>query len=72
MWGKQTQTKPISKAKNADPASGATDVDVDVTLGFRAGREAAQYDVYLNTDEQAVIDGNAPAAMVTETSYRYA
>jgi hypothetical protein len=56
-------------AREPDPASEATYVDVDVTLGFRAGREAAQHDVYLSTDEQAVIDGTAPVATVTETSY---
>ncbi|MCH8120793.1 MAG: discoidin domain-containing protein, partial [Planctomycetes bacterium] len=56
-------------AKEPDPDSGATDVAVDVTLGFRAGREAVTHDVYLSTDEQAVIDGNVPVTTVTETSY---
>ncbi|MHC4807833.1 MAG: LamG-like jellyroll fold domain-containing protein, partial [Planctomycetota bacterium] len=51
------------------PDSGATGVDVDVVLSFRAGREAAQHDVYISTDEQAVIDGTAPVTTVTETSY---
>ncbi len=40
-----------------------------MTLGFRAGREAAKHDVYLSTDEQAVIDGTAPVTTVTETSH---
>ncbi len=56
-------------AREPSPDSGTTDVDVDVNLGFRAGREAAKHDVYLNSDEQAVIDGNAPVTTVTETSY---
>jgi len=56
------------QAREPSPDSGATDVDVDVTLGFRAGREADKHDVYLSTDEQAVIDGNAPVTTVTETS----
>ena len=56
-------------AREPSPDSGATDVDVDVTLGWRAGRDAATHDVYLSTDEQAVIDGNVPVATVTETSY---
>ncbi|MCH7557273.1 MAG: discoidin domain-containing protein [Planctomycetes bacterium] len=56
-------------AREPSPDSGTTDVAVDVTLGFRAGREAAQHDVYLSSDEQAVIDGNAPVTTVTETSY---
>ncbi|MHC4486891.1 MAG: LamG-like jellyroll fold domain-containing protein, partial [Planctomycetota bacterium] len=57
------------RAREPNPASGATDVDVDVTLSFRAGREAAQHDVYFGSDEQAVIDGNAPVTTVPETSY---
>ncbi len=56
-------------AREPNPASGATDVGVDVTLAWRAGREAARHDVYLSTDEQALIDGNAPIATVTEPSY---
>ena len=56
-------------AREPAPASGATDVDVDAVLSWRAGREAAQHDVYLSTDEQAVIDGTAPVTTVTKTSY---
>jgi len=48
-------------AREPSPDSGATEVDVDVTLGFRAGREAVTHDVYLSSDEQAVIDGNTRA-----------
>ena len=51
------------------PDSGATDVDVEATLSWRAGREAAGHNVYLGTDEQAVIDGTAPVTTVTEASY---
>jgi hypothetical protein len=51
------------------PDSGATEVELNVTLGFRAGRDAAQHDVYLSADEQAVIDGTAPVVTVAETSY---
>ncbi len=57
------------RAREPYPDSGATIVDVDVVLGWRAGREAAQHDVYLSTDEQAVIDGTAPVTTVAETSY---
>jgi len=56
-------------ATKPSPDSGATDVDVDAILSFRAGREAAKHDVYISTDEQAVIDGNVPVASVTEPSY---
>ncbi|UCC98789.1 MAG: discoidin domain-containing protein, partial [Phycisphaerales bacterium] len=59
---------PVS-ARKPSPDSGAADVDVDATLSWRAGREAATHDVYLSTDEQAVIDGNTPAVSVTDASY---
>jgi hypothetical protein len=57
------------RAREPGPDSGAIDVDVVVTLGFRAGREAARHDVYISTDEQAVIDGTVSATTVTETSH---
>jgi hypothetical protein len=56
-------------AREPSPDSGATDVDVDVILSWRAGREAIQHDVYLGTDEQAVIDGTAPVTIVTEAGH---
>ncbi|MHC4206221.1 MAG: discoidin domain-containing protein, partial [Planctomycetota bacterium] len=51
---------PVS-AREPDPQDGATDVHPDVILGWRPGRQAATHDVYLNTDEQAVIDGTVDA-----------
>ncbi|GAI72483.1 unnamed protein product, partial [marine sediment metagenome] len=45
-------------AREPQPQSGATDMDVDVTLSWKAGREAAEHNVYIDTDEQAVIDSN--------------
>jgi hypothetical protein len=59
---------PVS-ARNPYPDSGAAGVEVDVILGWTAGREAAKHDVYFSTDEQAVIDGTAAVATMTETSY---
>ncbi|MHC4539678.1 MAG: LamG-like jellyroll fold domain-containing protein [Planctomycetota bacterium] len=59
---------PVS-AREPSPDSGATDVDVEATLSWRAGREAATHDVYLSTDEQAVIDGTVPAVSATDASY---
>jgi len=56
-------------AREPNPASGTANVPLDATLGFRAGREAAKHDVYLSTDEQAVIDSTAPVVTVTEPSY---
>ena len=60
--------KPV-RARKTNPESGATDVDLAVTLQWRSGTEAVMHDVYFGTDEQAVIDGNAPVTTVTETSY---
>ena len=56
-------------AKEPSPASGTTDVDLDVVLSWVAGREADKHDIYVSSDEQAVVDGNAPVTTVTETSY---
>jgi hypothetical protein len=57
------------RAREPSPDSGAADVDLDVTLGWNTGREAAQHDVYFSSDEQAVTDGTAPVTIATETSY---
>ena len=59
----------IPRARKPYPDSRATDVDLDVVLSWRAGREAAEHDVHLSTDEQAVIDGTAYVGTVSEASY---
>ncbi|UCF16550.1 MAG: LamG domain-containing protein, partial [Phycisphaerales bacterium] len=51
------------------PNSGATDVDLDVILGWKAGREAVTHNVSFSADEQAVIDGTAPVTAVVSASY---
>ncbi|MEN6575146.1 MAG: LamG-like jellyroll fold domain-containing protein [Phycisphaerales bacterium] len=51
------------------PASGATDVAPNVTLSWRAGRNAASHRVCLSTNQQAVIDGTAPTTVTSEPSY---
>jgi hypothetical protein len=56
-------------AREPSPNPGATDVGVDATLAWRAGREAATHKVYLGTDRQAVVDGNAPVVSMTNASY---
>ena len=69
-------------ARGPDPASGATDVELDLTLSWIAGRQAAPaalgsdqnpplagHDVYFSSDEQAVIEGTALVTTVTETSH---
>ncbi len=55
-------------AREPQPESGATEVGPDVVLSWRAGREAASHDVYLSTDEQAVIDGSAPVQTAATNS----
>jgi hypothetical protein len=55
-------------ARFPSPDNGATDVAVDVTLEWRAGREADEHNVYISTDEQAVLDGTAPIQTVSQTS----
>ncbi len=59
---------PVS-AREPQPAPGAAEVDPQVTLSWRAGREAASHEVYLSTDQQAVIDETVPA--VTAPTARY-
>ncbi len=57
------------QARKPSPDSEATDVGLEPTLGWRAGRKAAKHDVYFSDDWQAVKDGTAPVTTVTETSY---
>ncbi len=56
-------------AREPSPASGATDVALDLTLAWRAGREAAKHDVYFSDDLQAVVDGTAPVTTVIQTNF---
>jgi hypothetical protein len=53
-------------AREPNPEDGAADVNPDVFLSWRAGREAAEHDVYFSTNEQAVIDGTALVTNVDE------
>jgi hypothetical protein len=59
---------PVS-ARAPSPAPGATDVDLDIVLGWSPGREATRHEVYFGVDLQAVIDGIEPVETVTEGSY---
>jgi len=55
---------PVS-ARKPSPDSGATGVDVDVILGWKAGREAASHDVYVSADPNAL----TLAGTVTEPAF---
>ncbi|MFH1717127.1 MAG: LamG domain-containing protein, partial [Planctomycetota bacterium] len=57
------------QAREPNPGSMATDVPLDLTLGWRAGREADKHDVYFSDDFQAVADGTAPVTTATDTSH---
>ncbi|MHC4437877.1 MAG: carbohydrate binding domain-containing protein, partial [Planctomycetota bacterium] len=59
---------PVS-AKEPNPEIGVTGVAVDTILDWRTGREATEHNVYLSTDQQAVIDGTAPLMTLSQTSY---
>ena len=56
-------------ARQPQPASGATGVNPDVTLSWRAGREADVHEIHLGTDEQAVTQGTALVDTVTANSF---
>jgi len=51
-------------AKYPSPSDEATDVSLDVVLTWRAGREAATHDVYIDANEQAVIEGTVTAESI--------
>ena len=52
------------QARQSDPADGATDVPIDVTVSWRYGREAAEHKMYVSADRQAVVNGTAPLVTV--------
>jgi F5/8 type C domain len=58
-----------AQAREPEPADEATEVGVDAALSWRAGREAASHEVYLDSDAQAVADGTPPMDTVTQSSY---
>jgi len=58
---------PVS-ARQPNPANNTRNVAIDETLGWRAGREAVEHNVYISTDEQAVIDGTVFGVTITEPS----
>jgi hypothetical protein len=56
-------------ATRPQPADGDTDVELTTTLRWRPGREATSHTVYFGADRDAVADGTAPAATVSENRY---
>ncbi|MHC4430509.1 MAG: discoidin domain-containing protein [Planctomycetota bacterium] len=56
-------------AREPGPAAGQIEVDLDQTLSWQPGREAAQHDVYFGSDQQAVSDGTSGTTTVNELSH---
>jgi hypothetical protein len=56
-------------AREPNPASAKTGVAVISSLSWRAGRETAKHTLYLSTDQQAVINGTAPAQTLATPAY---
>jgi hypothetical protein len=56
-------------ARMPQPMSGQSDVSVDTTLSWQAGREASSHRVYLGTDEQAVADCTISSTTVNQTNF---
>ncbi len=57
-------------ASAPNPQNGATNVPVDTTLYWKAGREAAQHKVYLSTNKASVASGTATATTVSQVGYK--
>jgi len=54
------------QAKLPEPENEAVDVALDVTLSFRAGREATSHELYLSDDLRAVSNGTVDPIVVTD------
>jgi hypothetical protein len=57
------------QARQPMPAEGSTTDSADVVLSWRSGHEAVEHEVVFSDDEQAVIDGSAVVATVSDASY---
>jgi hypothetical protein len=57
-------------ASAPNPQNGATNVAVDATLYWKAGREAAQHKLYLDTDKAAVDNGTATPTILSQVGYK--
>ncbi len=58
-----------NSARYPNPDNNASNVDLDVTLGWRAGRGATEHEVYIGTDEQTVRDEVVPFATTGQNTY---
>ncbi len=58
-----------AQPREPQPTDGAIGLSPDVTLSWRAGREAATHEVYLDTSKSAVEDGTALVDTTDTASY---
>lgn len=58
-----------TSAREPSPANEATDVALEAILGWKSGREAAEHNVYISTDQLAVLNGTAPVVTVGQAGY---
>ena len=58
-----------TSAREPSPANGATDIALDSVLGWKAGREAVEHNIYLSKDKQSVIDGTAFVTTTNQSVY---
>ena len=56
-------------AKNPQPSDGQTNASTNLTLHWRAGREAISHEIHFSTDEEAVAASTALVGAVDETAY---
>ncbi len=56
-------------ARQPYPDNQGTDAAIDVVLGWRAGREAAEHKIYFNEDQEAVADGTAYIMTTSQIVY---
>jgi hypothetical protein len=57
------------QAREPKPISGGKDIERDVVLDWRAGREATSHEISFSIDKDAVISGTAPVDIATESRY---
>jgi hypothetical protein len=56
-------------AREPSPTPGTANLNPQVTLSWRAGREAASHEVYVGTDPNAVADTTTPTVTTTQAKY---
>jgi hypothetical protein len=56
-------------ASYPNPASGATGIGTSVTMSWRPGRKAAEHEVYLSYNQDAVVNSTALAGKTTQPTF---